>query len=173
MLRLLMVFVLMATASPAWAQTQDDGRARCMNPNPDTKIAGCTAVILSGQETAANLAVAYSNRSDAYEAKGLHDLAIADASTAIGLSPSHAAAFNARAWAYHGKGDDARGLPDAQKAVELAPNDAYVLETRAEIYEKLGQREKAIADYRTALAIDPDLREAQDGLRRLGIVLLK
>jgi tetratricopeptide (TPR) repeat protein len=138
-----------------------------MDPDPDTKIAGCTAVIASGLENASNLAVAYANRSDAEELKGLHDQAIEDASMAIRLNPDRAAAYNARAWARHGKGEDAIGLADAEKAVQLAPNDPYILETRAEIYERLGRRDDALEDYRASLAIAPGLKEARDGLKRL------
>jgi Flp pilus assembly protein TadD len=65
-------------------------------------------------------------------------------------------------------GRDAQGLPDANRAVTLAPEDADSIETRAEIYEKLGQRDKAIADYRQTLSLDPNMKSAQNGLKRLG-----
>jgi Tfp pilus assembly protein PilF len=51
--------------------------------------------------------------------------------------------------------------------VALAPDNADCIETRAEIFEKLGRREPAIADYRTALKIDPTMKEALAGLKRL------
>jgi tetratricopeptide (TPR) repeat protein len=168
MRRQLIGLLMALAATPALAQAPPETRARCMAPDPEAKIAGCTAVIVSGLENASNLAVAYSNRSDAEEVLGLHDRAIADATTAIQLNPSRAAAYNARAWAYHGKGEDAEGLPDAEKAVQLAPGDPYILETRAEIYERLGRRDAALVDYRASAAIAPGLKEAQDGLRRLG-----
>lgn len=34
--------------------------------------------------------------------------------------------------------------------------------------KKLGRRDKAVADYRAALKIDPKMKEAEDGLNRLG-----
>ncbi|MGH6969046.1 MAG: tetratricopeptide repeat protein [Stellaceae bacterium] len=76
-------------------------------------------------------------------------------------------AYNNRAWAYHRKGEDVKGLRDVDMALILAPKNAAVIETRAEIYEKLGKRDQAVADYRTALKLDPKMKEAQDGLKRL------
>jgi Flp pilus assembly protein TadD len=60
------------------------------------------------------------------------------------------------------KGEDAFGLPDAEKAITLEPKQAAFLETRAEIYEKLGRRADAIADYRSALAVDTNMKLADD-----------
>jgi Tfp pilus assembly protein PilF len=84
------------------------------------------------------------------------------------LNPQYSDAYNSRAWTYHVKGEDAKGLPDAEKAVALAPKDANSIETRAEIYEKLGQRDKALADFRVALKLAPAMKEARDGVKRLG-----
>jgi tetratricopeptide (TPR) repeat protein len=151
----------------AAAQTLDQDRADCMSSNVATKIRGCSADILSTQETRPNLAVAYNNRAAAYDAKGLHDLAIADATRALEIDPNYASALNERAWAYHGKAEDAKALPDAERAVALSPADPYSLETRAEIYEALGERLRAIADYREALKLAPDLQPAKVGLDRI------
>jgi tetratricopeptide (TPR) repeat protein len=169
MFRLALVLGLSLAAASASAQDLQHSRARCMNPDLEIKIEGCSSVILSGQESPANLAVAYSNRAAAYDAKGQHDQAIADAAKAIALHPGYADAYNERAWAYHGKGQDALGLPDAEQAVALAPTDAFSLETRAEIHERLGDRAGAIADYRAALTLAPGLEPARDGLKRLGV----
>jgi hypothetical protein len=79
-----------------------------------------------------------------------------------------ASALNSIAWAYHVAGKDAQGLPEAERSLALDPTNANVLETRAEIRERLGQREGAIADYRAALLRRPDMKDAKDGLARLG-----
>ncbi|MGH7001615.1 MAG: tetratricopeptide repeat protein [Stellaceae bacterium] len=76
-------------------------------------------------------------------------------------------AYNNRAWAYHRKGDDQAGLRDVDMALLLAPKNAAVIETRAEIYEKLGKHDQAVADYRAALKLDPKMKQASDGLKRL------
>lgn len=162
-----LALVLCAASPAALAQTLDQARADCMAADPETKIKGCTADIQSGQETRANLAVAFNNRAAALDAKGLHDQAISDATQALEINPDYASAFNERAWAYHGKGQDRLGLPDAERAVQLAPNDPYSLETRAEIFEALGERARAVADYRAALALAPDMRPARIGLDRM------
>jgi tetratricopeptide (TPR) repeat protein len=159
--------ILALAALPASAQAPAEARERCLNPDPAVKIEGCTAVIRSGRESPANLAVAYGNRAAGYDAQGDPLRAVADATQAIALDPAYADGYNERAWAYHELGRDGEGLADAEKAVSLAPGDPFGLETRAEIYEKLGQRGRAIADYRAALALAPGLKPAQDGLERL------
>ena len=157
-------------ALPASAQTGNE--ALCMNPDRDIKIAGCTAVIRSGQELPAGLAIAYSNRGSAYADKGLYDKAIADLTKAIALAPNSPEAYNGRAWAYHLKGQDAKGLPDVEKSIALAPGNADSTETRAEINEMLGRRDAAIADYRQTLKLaspgSEAVRDAESGLKRLG-----
>jgi TonB family protein len=112
-------------------------------------------------------AEAYDNRGFAYDDKGLYDQAIADYTQAIALKPDYADAYVNRAWVYHQAGRDAQGLPDAEKAVALASSNAFDIEIRAEIYEKLGRRDEAIADYRAALKLQPDLKSALDGLKRI------
>src|SRR4029079_4688484 len=63
---------------------------------PEPQINGCTALIESGKETTLVLAVAYTNRGNAYAAKGDFDLAISDYDVAIKLNPAFAKPFNTR-----------------------------------------------------------------------------
>jgi tetratricopeptide (TPR) repeat protein len=167
-MRLWLAAAILALPVQTLAEPGDQARRLCMTGVPAAKIAGCTAVIASGQESSANLAVAYANRASGYDAQGQDAQAVADATQAIALNPQYADGYNERAWAEHGLGRDAAGLPDADKAVSLAPGDAYSLETRAEIHERLGHRAAALADYRAALRLDPGLAPARDGLKRLG-----
>jgi lipoprotein NlpI len=90
-------------ALPVSAQTRDQNVAQCDRPDPDASIAGCTALIQSGQETSAVLAAAYYNRGNAYDGKGLHDQAIADFTQAIAIKPDLAQAYYNRGVAYEGK----------------------------------------------------------------------
>jgi Flp pilus assembly protein TadD len=73
---------------------------RCLGfkgPIIDTVIAGCTAIIQSGQEPCEKLATAFDNRGVAYRQKGEDDRALQDYEQAIQLNPSNATAYNAAA----------------------------------------------------------------------------
>src|SRR5580692_11801257 len=63
-------------------------------------LAGCTALIQSGRESVADLAIDYYNRGNAYNRTGRHDAAIADYVKAIALNPDFAAAYGNRGSAY-------------------------------------------------------------------------
>lgn len=62
----------------------------------------------------------------------------------------------------------AERFPEAEqhcrKAVEMAPGDAALHNNLAVVLFRRGFREEAIAEFRKALAIDPSLRDAQEGL---------
>jgi tetratricopeptide (TPR) repeat protein len=73
-----------------------------------------------------------------------------------------------RGVAYAGKGLYDQAIADYTKAIELKPDDAEAHYNRGLEYEKLGQRDEAIADYRQAISLEPGMKEAQDGLKRLG-----
>lgn len=75
----------LALSASAAAPSRDDNRARCRDANPDISIAGCTALIQSGQETTNILAVAFYNRGISYDRKGEHDRAIQDYGQAISV----------------------------------------------------------------------------------------
>ncbi|HEY3888817.1 MAG TPA: hypothetical protein VGL73_09605, partial [Caulobacteraceae bacterium] len=62
--------ILAFIALPAWAQTRDESMAQCVGADPDAAVAGCTALIQSGQETTTPLAVAYNNRAWNLHLKG-------------------------------------------------------------------------------------------------------
>jgi Flp pilus assembly protein TadD len=58
-------------------------------------------------------------------------------------------------------------LADAAKATSLDVRSANAFSLRGLAHEKLGAREAAMADYRRALALDPNLQQPADALRRL------
>src|SRR5271157_2841835 len=93
-------------AGPAQAQTRDENWKHCEDTNPDLSIAGCTALIQSGQESTENLASEFTNRGNAYYTKGQLDLAIADYNQAIRLEPNFALAFSNRGAAYNSQGQE-------------------------------------------------------------------
>lgn len=157
-------------ALPGGAQTRDADRARCLvSSNAETGIAGCTALIDTGGESSADLAMAYTARGWDFANTRRYERAIPDFDAAIKLDPANATAYQGRAWTYHLKGDDAQALPDADKAVALAPAEGFGLTTRAAINAQLGRRDQAIADYRAALKLDLHDDRAQRGLAALGV----
>ena len=46
--------------------------------------------------------------------------------------------------------------------------DAVTLCRRGQAYEALGQKDRALEDFRAALVLDPSLKEAREGINRLG-----
>src|SRR5262249_37864389 len=94
--------------------------------NPDQSIAACARVISDGSETAANRAMAYKNRGNAYYSKKDYDGAIADYNEAIRIDPSqaltyHVVAYVNRARIYSDKKDYDRAIADYSEAIRLDP----------------------------------------------------
>src|SRR5215469_15914630 len=106
---------------PARAQTRDQNLMSCRSIDPDLRIAGCTALIESGQETSASLAGAYFNRGIAYERKGDVDRAIHDYDQVISLTPNNPIAFMNRSLWYSKKGEYGRAAQDYEQAIRLNP----------------------------------------------------
>ena len=125
-------------------------------------------MIQSGQEFTANLAVAYNNRGNAYNAKGLYDQAISDFNQAIALTPDDAVAYNGRGLAYYYKKLYDQAIADHTKAITLKPDYAVAYYNRGNAYYSKGLRDQAIADLRAALNLNPQMKEAQDGMKLLG-----
>ena len=115
------------TAFPVAVQERSADWSRCENVLfPNVQIGGCTAVIQSGRETAADRAIAYNIRGVAYRDKGEMDRAIADFSEAIRLNPLLASAYHDRAIAYRAKGDNGRAVADQEVAIRLDPTYGVV-----------------------------------------------
>ena len=60
-------------SSAAFAQNREQQIASCTSGDPKTlaeKVAGCTALIASGQESGENLAVIFNNRGNGYDDHG-------------------------------------------------------------------------------------------------------
>jgi tetratricopeptide (TPR) repeat protein len=158
MKRAVLGLVLAMAAAPALAQTADE--TKCVSHDPDAKIAGCTAVIESGQETPTDQAVAYDNRSVAYREKGDFDQAIADAGQAIALDPTNDAAWIDRGIDEYAKQAYAPAVADFTKAIALKPDSAAIYNDRGNAYDDQGQHDLAIADYSRAMVLRPNYAAA-------------
>jgi tetratricopeptide (TPR) repeat protein len=124
-------------------------------------------VIQSGQETPANLAVAYYDRGFGYDNKHLYDQAIADYTQAIALKPDYANAYGNRGEVYNERGLYDQAIADLSQAIALGAT-APDFDQRGNSYRNKGLNEQAIADYRAALRLDPNMQEAKDHLTQLG-----
>ena len=142
MLRWMPLVVLAAAAwvVPASAQAQapspSEARQRCVDPNPETAIAGCTAMIESRREGVDNRAVAFLSRGNAYNGLGQYDRAIEDYDQAILLKPSYAKAFVNRGNAWLRKGDPDRAIQDYDEALRLDPSDTIAQDNRRVAVER-------------------------------------
>jgi tetratricopeptide (TPR) repeat protein len=170
MRRILIALALTLIALPGWAETSDENWAKCVSPDPDTRISGCTALIQSGQLPvdplqfgAPGVAEVYTNRGSAYYAQGLCDQAIADYTKAIALNADLALPYDGRGSAYKAKGLHDQAIADATKAIALEPDCADAYYNRGNAYSDKGLYDQAIADYTKAVALRPDHASAYNG----------
>jgi tetratricopeptide (TPR) repeat protein len=121
---------------------------------PEARIAGCTALIGSGDESAADLVSDYVNRGNAHADRQDFDQAIADYGEALGRNPTHAVAWYDRGSAWRLKGDYDRAIADYDRAIALNPRyeDAFV--NRGVAYARKGDADRAISEFTTALMLD-------------------
>lgn len=147
-----------AFAGNALAQSRDENWKICANDSadPDLKIAGCTAIVQSGHETAENAAIAYYDRGTAYDDKDQLDRAIADYSHAIRIKPDYANAYRNRGRAYGrtGRYDDA--IADFDRAIKLDPNDVGAYSNRGFASYYKGLYDRAIRDENEAIRLAPN-----------------
>lgn len=132
-----------------------DNAVKCRSADPDTKVAGCTALIESGRLPTKNLSIVYFNRGTAYSTKGDHDHAIQDFSVAIRLNPNYASAYNDRGAAYYDKGDYDNAIRDYNEAIRLNGSIAAAFYGRGESYNRKGDFDPAIQDYNEAIRLNP------------------
>jgi tetratricopeptide (TPR) repeat protein len=130
---------LILLAAALAASAPDDAWRRCAQADPETAIAGCSAIIDAGKETGAGLAAAHYNRGIAYRSRSQFERA------------------------HHGTDPDAaldRALADYDEALRLRPDYAETLVARAIVWFDKEQYDRAIADCDQAIRLQPDLAEA-------------
>ena len=124
--RALCTCLLLGAAMAAMGCSSEVNLIKCRSVDPETSIAGCTAVIQRGLLTTEHLSIIYNNRGTAYGSKGDHDRAIQDFNEAILLSPNDAYTYRDRGIEYYEKGDYDRAIQDYDQAIRLNPNDTSV-----------------------------------------------
>ncbi len=100
---------------------------------------------------------AYRVRSARRLSQAEYDLALADASKVIELTPNDPRGHYSRSVAYAGMGNHELVIRDATRAIQLAPNLAAAYFIRARAYDSLGKFNKAIADLDRAVELDPEV----------------
>jgi lipoprotein NlpI len=130
---------------------QCGGRA---GASPGQRIASCTALIGSGDESDSDIVSDHVNRGNAHSDAQAFDEAILDYDDALKRDPTHAVAFYDRGSAYRMKQDHDKAIADYGRAIALNPRyeDAFV--NRGVAYAAKGDLDRAIADYTTALLLD-------------------
>jgi uncharacterized protein YecT (DUF1311 family) len=126
------------------------------NAPPELQIRSCTTVIETGEETPENIAIALSNRGNAYQAEGDYDRAVADYDQAIQLDPNDPIAFSNRGNAYKRRGDVDRAIADFSEAIRLDPRFAEAFANRGLLKLKRGDAD-ANDDITNAESLKPAL----------------
>jgi len=121
---------------------------------PDQRIASCTALIQSGDESARDLVSDFVNRGNAHLDRQEIDAAIADYDEVLSHDPGYAIGWYDRGTAYRMKKDYDKAIADYGRAIALDPRyeDAFV--NRGVAHAAKGDPDPAISDYTTALMID-------------------
>lgn len=152
--KLAIVAAVLLSANLAVAQSREQNWARCTGTDLDLRIAGCTALIQSGQETNQNLSNAFYDRGIVYDRIHEYDRAINDFDNAIRLNPSYAP-FVGRAQAYIDKGDYDRGIQDTSQAIQFNPKDFRGFSTRGIAYLNKAEYDRAVQDFDVAVRLSP------------------
>jgi tetratricopeptide (TPR) repeat protein len=152
--------LLLVAAMAAMGQSRQEDLNKTRSADPDTRIAGCTALIKAGQETPENLSAAYEERGVAYEGKGDYDHAIPDFNETIRLNPRNAESFYGRGVAYNHKGEFDHTIQDFNEAIRLKPDFKYAYYVRGHAYRNKGEFDRAIEDYNNTIRIDTNYASA-------------
>jgi tetratricopeptide (TPR) repeat protein len=110
----------------------------------ERQIAGCTSLIQSAKKSDSDLAIAFSNRGNAWRLKGEVDRAIADYDQAIKRDPRSASVFVNRSAAYDAKGQHDRAIRDYDEAIKLDRRSPVAFNNRGFAYYSIGQHDRAI-----------------------------
>jgi tetratricopeptide (TPR) repeat protein len=147
------VNTLLVTAANA-QNAHDQQLAWCTGDDVGRKIAGCSALIDSGQQTPETLAIAHLNRGKALDDNGQIDTAIQDYDQAIKNNPQSAEALYRRGAALEKKGDFDRAITDLDSSLKLDPKNAKAFAARGQAHSRKKEFPLAIADYTQSITLD-------------------
>jgi len=148
--------VFIAVAAPANAVTFEEQRNLCANKDAasEERIPACTAIIETGKLDPKELAAAYSERADAYQAEPDLAQALADANEAVRLDPGSASALFRRGDIYKNLYQDDQAIGDFTEAIRLEPGVPLYFIDRSNAYLDKHDYDRAIADLNEALRLD-------------------
>ncbi|MEO5612758.1 MAG: tetratricopeptide repeat protein [Sphingomicrobium sp.] len=144
-------------STAALAQSHDEQIAACKSGDPNSlveKIAGCTALIASGQESSDNLALIFNNRGNAYDDQNDFAHAIADYDQSIRYDAQNPMAYMNRGLSYSYQHDYGHAIADLNEAIRLNPQYAKAYLARGRTERSQGKTAEGDADIARACAID-------------------
>ncbi|MEZ5668685.1 MAG: tetratricopeptide repeat protein [Alphaproteobacteria bacterium] len=152
--RLALRMTLAVAAASLSVSAHADSAVDCAQAaDPAQVVAGCTAVLDSGDWSGTSAAWAYYNRANAYGDLGDTDAAFADYDRATALDPYYTDAYNNRGVLNAGLGRNEEAIADYSAAIRADPDNALAYFNRAIAHYTLGGYPDSIADYEAALAI--------------------
>lgn len=120
------------------------------------QIAACTQAIDSGRWEGPELAWAYGNRGNAYQAQRDAANAVADYTRALELDPEVALTWHNRGLVFAALGDFERALADYDQALARDPAFGAAWGSRGVANRELGRHEAALGDLDRAIELDPN-----------------
>ena len=144
-------------STAALAQSREQQITACTSGDPNAlteKIAACTALIASGQESSENLAVILNNRGNGYDDQNDFAHAIADYNQSIRYNAQNPMAYMNRGLSYSYQHDYSRAIADLNEAIRLNPQYAKAYLARGRTERSLGKTAEGDADIARACAID-------------------
>lgn len=151
----LLIMAGLAAGGNALAGKNEDACFADQEATDAERLAGCTKLIEGGKLSNDKLANAYTNRCLAHSQRKENDLAIADCSQAIAITPNSAIAYAQRGEAYCHKGDLKRCVADFDEAMRIDPSDPSFIYLRGIARADQGDADGAIGDLSKAIEQDP------------------
>lgn len=128
----------------------------------------CGRAIQSGDLERGDMVVALLNRGVAHKNSGNLEMAVADYSAALELSPSDALLYSNRGNAYRELNRPAEAMNDINRSIELNPENPAAFYVRGLLFETMGDLENARRDFLRAHEISPDDKEFRERAETLG-----
>ncbi len=150
MRRLVPFALLLALPPAALAGMLEDCN---QSQDPQLRIDGCKAVILSEQWQGKDLAPAYGLLGNAYRAVGELETSIESYSEALLLDPGLASVYNNRAMTLYVLGRNEEALIDADKSLALGLGSAGDIDTRAHVLVALGRWREGLSEFERAITV--------------------